>query len=430
MKSPHVLVTGATGNVGGVVLSTLRAAGISTTAARSPDAPGFDFRDSRTWDAALRGVDRVFLMRPPHISNIRRDMRPFLEYVSQRGIDYLAFLSVQGAENSSIVPHAKIEAELERLAIPHATFRPSFFMQNLTTTHLQEIRDERRIFVPAGDGATNFVDTRDVGEAIARTLIDPPPGNAAYTVTGPREYTYHEVVDVLSRATGEHVYYESARLIPFLRYHAERGRKLGQAVVMYLLYSVTRMGRAGTATQTLAALLGREPTTLEEFILEHRELFLQNSYVYDSDELPPESRFGEAISILNRAAHIYLTRELAPYELGPGQQAYLLTLSSGEAVSQDEIARRHRVDKANAARAVQTLERLGYVRRVRASDDQRRWDVSLTREGVAVKADVQRILGGWVGSLAEAVSPEEWQATVRSLSKIAEAAMERARDST
>lgn len=146
-----------------------------------------------------------------------------------------------------------------------------------------------------------------------------------------------------------------------------------------------------------------------------------------SDDLPPESQFGEAISILNRAAHIYLTRELAPYALGPGQQAYLLTLSSGEAVSQDEIAHRHRVDKANAARAVQTLERLGYVRRVRAPDDRRRWDVSLTPEGAAVKADVQRILGGWVGALAEAVPLQEWETTVRSLAKIAEAAMERAR---
>lgn len=150
----------------------------------------------------------------------------------------------------------------------------------------------------------------------------------------------------------------------------------------------------------------------------------------ESEELPPESRFGEAISILNRAAHIYLTRELAPYNLGPGQQAYLLTLSSGEAVSQDEIARRHRVDKANAARAVQTLERLGYVRRARADDDRRRWDVSLTREGVVVKGEVQRILAGWVASLAEAVSPEEWGTTVRSLGKIAEAAMGRARGSS
>jgi DNA-binding MarR family transcriptional regulator len=148
------------------------------------------------------------------------------------------------------------------------------------------------------------------------------------------------------------------------------------------------------------------------------------------DDLPPESRFGEAISILNRAALIYLTRELAPYRLGPGQQAYLLTLTSGEAVSQDEIARRHRVDKANAARAAQALERLGYVRRVRSSDDRRRWDVSLTREGAAVRAEVQRILGGWVGSLAEAVSSREWETTVSSLTRMAEAAMERAREAS
>jgi len=180
--------------------------------------------------AGFRDVDRVFLMRPPHISNIRRDMRPFLEYLARRNINFLAFLSVQGAEKSRIVPHAKIESELERLRIPHATFRPSFFMQNLTTTHMHEIRDERRIFVPAGDGPTNFVDTRDVGEAIARILMNPPSGNAAYTVTGLREHTYHEVVDILTRVVGEHVSYESARLIPFVRYHIARGKKLTHAL--------------------------------------------------------------------------------------------------------------------------------------------------------------------------------------------------------
>ena len=146
-----------------------------------------------------------------------------------------------------------------------------------------------------------------------------------------------------------------------------------------------------------------------------------------TDHLPSESRFGEAISILNRAAHIHLTRELKPYRLGPGQQAYLLTLSSGEAVSQDEIARRHKVDKANAARAIGVLERLGYVNRARATDDGRRWDVSLTARGEEVKADVEKILAGWIHSLASSVSSEEWETTARSLRVIADAAMEKAR---
>ena len=141
-----------------------------------------------------------------------------------------------------------------------------------------------------------------------------------------------------------------------------------------------------------------------------------------TDHLPPESRFGEAISILNRAARIYLTRELKPYRLGPGQQAYLLTLSAGEAISQDEIARRHKVDKANAARAIGVLEQLGYVNRVRAAEDRRRWDVSLTARGEEVKADVEKILAGWIQSLAASVSSEEWESTVRSLRIIAEAA--------
>ncbi len=145
------------------------------------------------------------------------------------------------------------------------------------------------------------------------------------------------------------------------------------------------------------------------------------------DDLPPESRFGEAISILNRAAHIYLSRRLAQFNLGPGQQAYLLTLSAEQSVTQEAIARRHQVDKANAARAVQALEKLGYVERHPSPTDRRERLVSLSATGVAVRAQVQRILAEWIEELSSTVDAESWQTTVEALSSISAAAMDAAR---
>ena len=55
-----------------------------------------------------------------------------------------SFLSVQGAESNPIVPHHRIERAICDLGLPYTLLRPSFFMQNLTTTHLPEIRDEHR----------------------------------------------------------------------------------------------------------------------------------------------------------------------------------------------------------------------------------------------------------------------------------------------
>lgn len=297
MRDAHrhgILVTGGTGNVGSEVCRHLAGAGrpvFGTVIANELDGDGrptqrvvdrlhgaeprvFDFTDAQTWPGALAGVDTVFLMRPPHISRIRSQMYPFMRYMAVNGIRHVVFLSVQGAEKNRLVPHHTVEQVILELEIPYTFVRPSFFMQNLTTTHLAEIRDERRIFVPAGDGATNFIDVRDIGELIASALGDPDHLNQAYTVTGPERLTYHQVSERLSRILGMEIAYEPARMLPFLHYQRSQGRRLGHALVMYALYSVTRMGKAGETTDTFYRIVGRPPTTLDAFISDFRDLFL------------------------------------------------------------------------------------------------------------------------------------------------------------
>lgn len=285
-----VLVTGATGNVGSALLRLLSERGTPAVAAltgRHFDADGkfrdrgavnlhgaqprhFAFEEPETWDPALHGVDRIFLLRPPHISRVRRDMVPFLERVRARGIDQVVFLSVQGAESNALVPHHAIEEAVRRLGLPCTFLRPSFFMQNLTTTHLPEIRDESRIFVPAGTGRTNFVDVRDIALAASIVLHDPRAIGQAYTLTGDRSYSYGEVAEILSDVTGRRVRYDSPGLFSFATYHLRRGRTLGQTVVMYALYSVARMGKADGTTDELERLIGRSPRSLPEFADDHR----------------------------------------------------------------------------------------------------------------------------------------------------------------
>lgn len=87
MSSP-ILVIGALGNVGAEVVKQLQAKGRAVRAAdinkekvkkmfgESVDAVYFDFTDPKTYEATFKGVERMFVMRPPHISNIKRDMLP------------------------------------------------------------------------------------------------------------------------------------------------------------------------------------------------------------------------------------------------------------------------------------------------------------------------------------------------------------------
>lgn len=69
----------------------------------------FDFEDATTFDEALSNTDRVFLLRPPHISDEEKYFKPLIESFLNHGVTEVVFLSVQGAEKSKVIPHNKIE---------------------------------------------------------------------------------------------------------------------------------------------------------------------------------------------------------------------------------------------------------------------------------------------------------------------------------
>jgi len=134
------------------------------------------------------------------------------------------------------------------------------------------------------------------------------------------------------------------------------------------------------------------------------------------------SRFGAAFALLNRAAHTYFSARLEPLGLSPPLQGYLLVVEPGEEVNQEEIARRHRVDKANAARAIGRLEALGLVVRRQAPYDRRNRLVSLTPRGERVHAEVEKTMQEWIAELRSAVSEPTWRTMLSGIEKMAGAA--------
>jgi len=129
---------------------------------------------------------------------------------------------------------------------------------------------------------------------------------------------------------------------------------------------------------------------------------------------------GLAVSIINRRAGAYFREALKKFSLGPGQQAYLLSLSPGEKVPQETLSQRLCVDKANVTRAVAGLTELGYLRRERDMDDKRVCTVSLSARGTAVQKEIREISRSWIEKLKSYVDCEEWTVMEQALTKIAE----------
>ena len=281
-----ILITGATGNVGRYVVEELmemkkdlRVAG--TNLKRLEDLFGdeidkvkFDFQDESTFDKALEDVDRVFLMRPPHLGK-PEDLYPFIDAVKKKGIKLLCFLSLMGIEKNPMPPHYKIEKYIEEKDIPRVYIRPGFFMQNVSGIHADEIREKNEIFIPAGKSKTSFIDAKDIGEAIATILMSPDEHlNKSYTLTGPEALDYDDIAKILTKVTGRKISYARPGFLKYRNYYInQRNLDKDYVNVTVALYFMTRIGMAKAVTKDFYELMGKEPRTFEEFARENLASF-------------------------------------------------------------------------------------------------------------------------------------------------------------
>jgi uncharacterized protein YbjT (DUF2867 family) len=281
-KGPRVLVTGASGNVGAPLVEHLVAGGAQVLVAsregtRAPagtKAVRFDFEDPSTHAPALEGVEKVFLLRPPAISDVKRHLLPVVRAVKEAGVRHTVFLSLLGVEKNPAVPHAKVERFLVEAGVPHTFLRPSFFMQNLSTTHRDDIREHHEIFVPAGKGRTGFIDARDIAAVAARTLLEDGHEGKAYDLTGSEALTYAEVAALFTEVLGRPIRYPEPGALRFAARWSQRKQPAAFIAVMIGIYTVCRLGLAGTVTPETQTLLGRAPISMRQFIQDHQACWM------------------------------------------------------------------------------------------------------------------------------------------------------------
>lgn len=276
-----ILVTGATGNVGRHVVAELVAAGAPVRAASTrPEraVPGLDgaervrfaFQERATWDAAFAGVDRLFLLRPPAITDTKALIRPVVRLAARRGVRSVVFLSLLGVNPA--MPHYRIERDIVAAGLPRTFLRAGFFAQNLDTAYRADIRDHDRIRLPAGRGRTSFVDTRDLAAVAARALLDPAAHrDRAWDLTGPRALGYGEVAALLSAALGRPIVYQPIGLPRYWRELRAAGLPRDYRTVQMVINVVARLGLAAKVTDDLPRLLGRPPIPLEQYVQDYRE---------------------------------------------------------------------------------------------------------------------------------------------------------------
>lgn len=278
-----VFVTGATGTVGLAVVEHLLRLGQPVIAgirdpsdsARIPHPAAtreFSFdADPGELDDVLEGADRLFLMRPPAISDVQRTLFRVIDAANRRGIRQIAFLSLQGVQANRKTPHHAVEQYLRDTRNPYTFLRPNFFMQNLATTYARPIRERGEIFVPAGRSRTAFVDARDVGRVAATTLSEPGHIGTAYTLSGEQSLTYRDVAAIMTDVLGRPIRYARPSEGVYLTQLAADNLPDDYIAVQKMIHRVVRLNVSAFPNHTIRTLTGRPATTLRQYVTDNTQ---------------------------------------------------------------------------------------------------------------------------------------------------------------
>jgi uncharacterized protein YbjT (DUF2867 family) len=276
-----ILVTGATGVVGGEVLKHLRAAGVAARAttrhARSTPAKSdiewvrYEVGDTGAEHRALEGVERAFLMAPTGPADQYAVLSPWIRAAQNSGVSRIVLMTAQGVDADDRIPFRKAELELIDAGIGYAIVRPAWFMQNFHTFWGDAIRREGVLALPAGDGEIVFVDTRDVGEVAATLLLSESPGNRAVDVTGPSACNHAEAAAILSAAIGRPIRYEDVAPESCLRSLLASGMPREYARLVLDMFAEIRGGAATQVTHAVEEITGRRPRDLAAYARDYRD---------------------------------------------------------------------------------------------------------------------------------------------------------------
>ncbi len=282
-----ILVTGASGTVGGAVLLELKKAGHPARAMyrnqedarRAPTGTLTvlgDFAKQESLKTAFAGVDALFLVCSPVPQLVELECNA-IEGAAASGVKHIVLNSALGAgkyDKSFPSWHRQVEEKLCRTRIGYSILRPNGFFQNIVAYNSPTIRSNNAFYGATGGAKISILDVRDVALAAARILADPNPHNAQiYELNGPEALSNALIAEHLSRIVGHAIEYVNLSDTAFHDALVGAGLPEWQVTALLELQQYYRSGECAEVTDVLPDLLGRPSIKLEQFLLENKSRF-------------------------------------------------------------------------------------------------------------------------------------------------------------
>jgi uncharacterized protein YbjT (DUF2867 family) len=273
-----ILVTGATGNIGGEVIQHLLGKNVSIRglvrdlkkgaklSEQGVELAQGDFSQPESLDIALQGVEKAFLVTSNLPNQVEVECN-FIDAAKRAGVKHLVKLSVLGAgklPSTFQKWHREIEAHLEQSGIAWTHLQPNMFMQNMRW-FAETIKQNGAFYNCVGDAKISHVDARDVGSVAAVCLTEAGHENTNYVLTGDKAVTFDDVANILTQALGRSINYVDLPPVDLKAARLANGEPEWYLDAELELCANWKQGAGSAVTNTIAQLTGNKATSYEEF---------------------------------------------------------------------------------------------------------------------------------------------------------------------
>ncbi|HEV8623625.1 MAG TPA: NAD(P)H-binding protein [Acidimicrobiia bacterium] len=293
-----ILVTGAGGGVGGMVIRFLREQDRPVRAmvhhdderaaplrALGAEVVAGDLTNPADVARVLDGCPRVYfgmsvaasyLEAAATVASVARAAGGLevLVSISQMTVSQMTPTSTEESRHQRL--HFLAEQILDWSGLPVVHVRPTIFLENplLTMLSARSVAEHGVLRLPFGTGRTSPVGAVDVARVVTALLEDPAPHvGETYELTGPRVLDMAGLAEEYSRGLGRPVTHLD---VPFDDWAAEVAQLgLPPHVEQHLLTMARlhRQDRYDRATDTVQTITGKPAQSVAEFVALHADLF-------------------------------------------------------------------------------------------------------------------------------------------------------------
>ena len=286
-----ILVTGATGQYGAKAIEHLLNKGVEAPhiaalvreAAKGQQLQDQgiglrvgDYSDVDSLVPAFQGVDTLLLVSSNDRGAVENRTAHHLNVINAakaaqvKHLVYTSFITKPAYQDSAIADflasHAETEQAIKDSGLPYTILQNGIYLEMIPIFAGAQVAETGVILFPAQEGKASWVLREELAEAAAHVLTTAGHENKTYVLTNTESTSFQDIAQDLFASLGKDIRYQSPPVEEFQAILTQAGVPAVYIGMFSMWASAVAQGMMDKEDSTLAAFLGRQPTTTAQFI--------------------------------------------------------------------------------------------------------------------------------------------------------------------